>query len=687
MSSTKTSSTKAQSVKATSMPTQPETENQYLGREKISKLLFKFSIPCILALLITSLYNVVDQIFIGHGTAAGLGAVGNAATSIVFPLTLVAVALSGMFGDGTAAFLSICQGRKDTQNAHRAVGSSLLVTLVSSVILVVLGFLFCDQILSLFGASGDNLMYARQYFYIILSFFPVYMLGFMLNSVIRADGAPAFAMIATIAGAVTNIILDPIFIFAFDWGISGAAWATITGQIVTLILSLFYLTHTKTFHLKIASLKPEIQVLSNVAKLGVSTLITQLSIVVISMVCNQMLATYGARSVYGANDPLAIIGICMKVFTIVLSVAIGIILGAQPILGFNVGAGNFDRVRATFRKCLLATISVGLVATVIFELCPQIIINAFGSNSENPELYMEFAILTFRIFLMFITLTCTIKVISIFFQAVGEPLRATIVSLARDIVLFVPLVLILPRIMDNITGVLWAAPIADAIGIMIAGGLVFAYFRTLGRPAKNTTKANFQTSQPGVIITISREHGSQGKKIGELVAQQLGIPYYYKELTALAAQESGLEQAYIDKVNSNDGEEIMQELYLTTSPAKYAIEAQDQVLQEIAKRGSCVIVGRAADYVLRDNPQVLRIFIHAPLEYRVRNVMKMYDDDEKSAIKNVKRSDKNRADYYSMISGQKWGNSANYDLCINAALGKTKAANLIAALASNHPRD
>lgn len=204
-------------------------ENAYLGEEKISKLLLKFSIPCILGLVITALYNIVDQIFIGHGTIAGLGAVGNATTSIVFPLTLVAVALAGIFGDGTAAFLSICQGRNNARDTHRAVGSSLLITFIISIVLVVLGLLFCDTILGLFGATADNIIYARQYFRIILAFFPVYMLGYMLNSVIRADGAPTFAMIATVTGAVTNIILDPIFIFAFNWGIQGAAWATITG--------------------------------------------------------------------------------------------------------------------------------------------------------------------------------------------------------------------------------------------------------------------------------------------------------------------------------------------------------------------------------------------------------------------------------------------------------------------------
>lgn len=657
-------------------------ENKYLGTAKISKLLLKFSIPCILALLITSLYNVVDQIFIGHGTTEGLGAVGNAATSIVFPLTLVAVALSGMFGDGTAAFLSICQGRKDTKNAHRAVGGSAVITFIISLVLVALGFTFCDQILGLFGASADNIVYARQYFYIILSFFPIYMLGYMLNSVIRADGSPAFAMVATVAGAVTNIILDPIFIFVLGWGIQGAAWATITGQIVTLVISIIYLTRTKTFHLKLGSFKPKSQVLSTIAKLGISTLITQLSIVVISMVCNKMLATYGAQSEYGANDPLAIIGICMKVFTIVLSIAMGIIIGAQPILGFNIGAGHYDRVRETFRKCITATIVVGLVATVLFEFCPEVIINIFGSNSENPALYMQFATLTFRIFLSLVTLTCVTKVISIFFQAVGEPLKAVIISLSRDIVLFVPLVIILPRVMDNIDGVLWAAPIADIVGIIISASLVIVYLRRLGKNLKpTTTTATIQDSHPGVIITISREHGSQGKKIGELIAQQLNIPYYYKELTPLIAQESGIDQKYIKKVNSNDGDSAKHELYLTTSPAKYAIEAQDAVLKEIASRGSAVIVGRAADYVLRNNKNVLKVFIYAPKDVRIKNIQAMYGDDEKSAKKNLERADKNRASYYELISGQKWGDPANYDLCVNSTMGKEQAAELIVKLA------
>lgn len=675
-----------------------QEENKMLGHEKILKLLIKFAVPCIIALLISALYNIVDQIFIGHGTTEGLGAVGNAATSVVFPLTLVAVAFAGTFGDGTAAFLSICQGRKDTKESHRAVGNSVVLTFIVSLILVALGLTFSESILTAFGASGENLLYAKQYFLIILSFFPVYMLGYMLNSVIRADGAPTFAMIATVAGALTNIILDPIFIFALNWGIRGAAWATVIGQVITLLISIFYLTRTQTFKLKLVSLKLEKSLLGNVVKLGVSTFITQLSIVAISMACNRMLAIFGAKSVYGANDPLAIIGICMKVFTIVLSIAMGIIIGAQPILGFNIGAERHDRVRETFRKCTLATIVVGVIATIIFELCPQYIINIFGSNSENPELYMQFAVLTFRIFLMLITFTCLIKVISIFFQAVGEPLKAAAVSLLRDILIFIPLVIILPNAMRNIEGILWAAPIADIIGMAVSGTLALRYFKQLQKneaePKEEETM--IASSKPGIIVTIAREHGTQGKQIGKQIAEALSVPFYDKEIVALAAEKSGLNAEYLNKVwddtneldsaraeaNENQDAEgrLRHELYLTTSPAKYAVEAQEAAVKAVARAGSCVIVGRAADYVLRHRQDLLRIFIYGSQDLRVKNIMAMYGDTEVEAKKHLTQSDQNRAQYYNLISGQKWGDPHNYDLCLDVALGKEKIVQAVVKL-------
>lgn len=647
-----------------------ETENKYLGEGKISKLLLKFSIPCILSLLISSLYNIVDQIFIGNSE---LGYLGNAATTVVFPITIIAVAFAWCFGDGTAAFLSLSQGRKDTKNVHKAIGNSIVVTIIVSILFVIVGFLFQDKILRLFGASDTSIGLAKDYFVIILSAIPVYMLANVLNPIIRADGSPKFSMASTLVGAIINIILDPVFIFGFKWGIKGAAWATIIGQIVSCIIALVYLTRTKTFKISLDSFKMNFTLFGNVTKLGISTFITQMSIVIISLVCNIMLAKYGAMSKYGADIPIAVIGIAMKVFTIVINIVVGIVLGAQPILGYNYGARKFERVKETFKIVMISTVIVGLIATFFFEVCPEIIIKLFGTESD---LYMEFAVNTFRIFLMFVTFTCSIKVISIFFQAVGEPTKAAIVSLSRDIVCFVPLVIFLPSVM-GINGALWAAPIADVIGIILSIILVAILFRKIRKNSSNAEEKemNIKQSDKGVIITISREHGSQGKYIGELIAKKLNIPYYYKEMIGLAAKESGLDKDFISEINTNS--DPLHSLYLSTSPVGFAMQAQDQIIRKIAEKGSCVIVGRAADYVLRDNNNVVRIFIHAPKEYRIKNVMEMYGDSEKDATKNVEKSDKARSNYYKTISSLEWGNANNYDLSIDSSIGKDITVDII----------
>ena len=644
-------------------------DNKYLGEAKISKLLLKFSIPCILSLLISSLYNIVDQIFIGNSE---LGYLGNAATSVVFPITIISVAFAWCFGDGAAAFLSLSLGRKDTKNVHKVVGNSIIINFVISILFVILGFIFMDNLLYAFGASDVTINIAKDYFRIILMFIPVYMMGNMLSAIIRADGSPAFSMASTLSGAITNIILDPIFIFGCNWGIKGAAWATIIGQIVSLIIAIVYLTRTKTFKLEKTSFKLDFKLFSNVIKLGISTFITQMSIVVISLVCNIMLAKYGAVSKYGADIPIAVMGICMKVFTIVINIVVGIILGAQPILGYNFGAKKIDRVKQTFKLVLISTIIVGIVSTLIFELCPGIVIKMFGTESD---LYMEFAVLTFRIFLLLIVFTCTFKMTSIFFQAVGNPIQAAVISLSRDILFFVPLVIILPKYL-GIKGTLWAAPIADFIGMIISMILVVLFFKKLSKNAtEKDEKVNIKKSTTGVIITIAREHGTQGKAIGELVASKLNIPYYYKELTALVAKESGLDKEFISKVSTE--EDVLRDLYLTTTPAKYAIEAQEKVIKKISSYGSCVIVGRSADYVLRENKNLVRIFIYANKDYRVSNIMKMYNDTKTKAVKNMEKSDKARASYYKLISGKDWKDTSNYDLCIDSSIGKEKTAEII----------
>ena len=646
-----------------------EQDNKFLGTEKISKLLLKFSIPCILSLIISSLYNIADQIYIGNSS---VGYLGNAATSIVFPIIIISHAIAWCLGDGAAAFLSICQGRKDTKNAHVAIGNAIIVTFVLSLVYVLCIFIFMDKLLFMFGASEATIGLAKDYFSILLIFMPIYMLGNAMNGIIRADGSPGMSMAATVTGAITNIILDPVFIFGLNLGIKGAAWATIIGQVLTFLVEIFYYTRSKTFRLKLESFKINWKLLGNVVKLGISTFITQMSIVIISFVCNMSLAKYGANSKYGIDIPIATMGICMKIFSIILSIAIGLIVGAQPILGYNIGAKNLKRVKKTFLTVLIITIIIGIIATLVIQIFPQYIVNIFGSESD---LYNEFAIYTFRIFLATIMFTLIIKIIAIFFQAVGEPLKATIISLIRDLICFVPIVLIIPNKL-GIMGVLWSAPIADILGLLVASTLIIIFFKNinkLGEKQENTQE--IQKSKEGVIITISRQHGSQGKAIGEIVAKQLSIPYYYKEMTAIAAKESGLDKEFVSKINQTG--DVMHELYLTTQPVKYAIEAQQKVIQKIAENGSCVLVGRAADYILKENPNLVKVFIYAPKEYRIKKVMEMYGDSEKQAPKSIEKSDKNRSSFYTLVTGQNWGNPENYDLCIDSSIGKEETAKII----------
>lgn len=404
-----------------------------------------------------------------------------------------------------------------------------------------------------------------------------------------------------------------------------------------------------------------------------------MTIVIISLVCNIMLAKYGAMSQYGVDIPIAIIGIESKVFTVVINLVVGIVLGCQPIISYNIGARNYDRVRQLYKSILLCTLIIGIASTLLFELAPDAVVGIFGTptNIPNPEDYWIFAEKTFRIFLSLVTFTCTIKMTSIFFQAVGKPVQAVISSMIRDIICFIPLILILPT-MYGIEGILFAAPAADFIAMIVAASLTVAYMRTLKSEGTSVAEktAVIRDTHKGVIITIAREHGSSGKQIGKMIAERLGIPFYYKEMTALAAQESGLDKEFVSDLNANSPT-LMHDLYLSTNVVQQAVIAQEKVIRKIADSGSCVIVGRAADYVLRDYPDVLRVFIYAPKEYRKRRVMEVYGDNPDQADKNIRRSDEARAAYYKTISGNTWGDRRNYELLVDSSVGLDTCANII----------
>ena len=456
-------------------------ENRILGEESIPKLLLKFSIPCVMGLLIGALYNIVDQIFIGNSE---LGYLGNAATGVSFPIICICNAFAWCIGDGAASFLSICSGRNDSEMAHKCVGTGITVSSIISLLLSVVCLTFAQPLMRLFGASDQTIGLAVEYFCIIAALFPCYLLTNVMNSMIRADGSPTFAMIAMAGGAVINLILDPIFIYACKWGIAGAAWATAIGQAASFVLCVVYFFRPKCFKLTLRSFLPDWNVLKDVVSLGSATFVTQISIVVMALVCNVTLAKYGALSQYGQDIPISVFSIQTKVYTVVGNIVTGIVLGGQPIFGFNYGAGKLDRVRQTYRIVLLSSITVGLVATLIFQFRPELVINMFGAGDE---LYMEFAQKTFRIYLSLVTVTGLTKMTTVFFQSIGKSVQAVVTSLVRDIVCFTPIAIFLSAGLDQsqpgtgINGILWAAPMADAVAAVVILVLTVSFFRKLGK--------------------------------------------------------------------------------------------------------------------------------------------------------------------------------------------------------------
>lgn len=475
--------------------------SNYLGTEKVGKLLRQFAVPCICSLIISCLYNIVDQIFVGNG----VGYLGNAATGVIFPVTVVGWGLSLFFGDGAAAALSVSLGRGETENIHRSVGSAILGSFLSGVAVIAIAYLCGDSLLLMIGATDANLQMAHDYGVIIFAMMPLAMVQNTLASIIRADGSPKYAMTAMLTGAIINIIGDPVAIFALDMGIKGAAWATILGQFVSFVICAAYLRRPKTFRVNVGSFRPSMSLLKPLMALGTSSLLTQLSIVVITVVNNVLLVKYGARSAYGADIPLAAFVVIMKLFQIVLNVAIGIAAGAQPIVGYNYGAENYSRVRELLKQMIKWTVIVGLVCTILFEAIPGVFIRAFGS-ADDP-VYFGFAVLCLRIYLSLILVTCAQKVCAIFLQSIGKAKAAAPLSILRDLLLIVFSLLIPVGL--GVTGIFWAAPIADIIAIAVTAAVMVRVWRELGQEKMTEESAVFiQPSHKGAIITIAREHGS-----------------------------------------------------------------------------------------------------------------------------------------------------------------------------------
>ena len=459
-----------------------ETGNQFLGTERIGKLMRQYAIPCIISLLVGALYNIVDQIFIAN--ASYLGSYGNAANTVVFPLTVVALAIAGMVGVGCCAFVSMALGRKESDKAKRSVGNAVVLTVAGSVILTALYLIFANQIIAMFGGTvnEETFRQSQEYFFYITLGIPFYMFGQAMNPVIRADGNPKFAMASTLAGAVINIILDPIFIFCFKWGMMGAAVATVIGQVVTAILAVWYIVHMKTVKPSRKDFALQWNICGRMLLLGITSFLSQISLVAAMAAINNMLRKYGAqdpvfKQEQYAQIPMAVVGIVMKFFQIVISIVVGMAAGCIPIIGYNMGAEKKLRVKELFTKLLVAEALVGAVALVLAEGFPHQLIAIFGAKNESVY-YTEFAIKAFRIYLCMMILACVNKACFIFLQAVGKALSSTMLSMFREVVFGVGFALLLP-VFFGLDGVLYSMPVSDILTFIISAIIIVKTYKEL----------------------------------------------------------------------------------------------------------------------------------------------------------------------------------------------------------------
>ena len=650
-----------------------------LGKEKISKLLLTFSIPCVISMLINSVYNIVDQIFIGKG----VGTLGNAATNVIFPLVIMFNAIAGLIGNGAAANLSLKLGEGNKKSAAKSIGSSITLTLVVSIVVSVIAYIMLPKLVYFFGCTESVYKYAVDYGRIVIVGAPFMIMYSSMSSIIRADGSPAYSMVMLVVGAIFNIILDPIFIFVFHLGVAGGAIATVIGQVVSFIIAFAYLFKVKSVTLKKKYFKIDKDIL-RVLSLGLSSFITQMTILVLFVFMNNMMTKLGASTKFGSDIPLSVYGVISKINSLYISTVLGISIGAQPIIGFNYGAGNEKRVKETIRKVLIINFIVGIIFNIVFILFPRELASIFISSTDSSyELFMEFAELMCHSFLLVICLNALEMTSSIVIQSVGNVFKSTAVSFIRQIILLIPISLILAFVFNKgLYGVMYAGCIADAICFVITSFILLSEYKKLDiKESKEVNlESNSLNSYDGkhVVITISREYGSGGRFVGKLVSEKLGIPFFDKEIINLASKKSGLNADYIESIDQTKKGSS----YINNNDDLLYI-AEEKVIKSVSK-DSCVIVGRCADYILRKNKDLVKVFLYSDPASKEKRAILYYGLKEKNVLKEIEKIDKEREKHYKFYTGTDWKNFSNYDIMLNVdKYGVEKTADIIVDYINN----
>lgn len=446
-----------------------------LGTRPLGRLLFSLAVPAIIANVVNALYNIVDQIFIGQG----VGTLGNAATSVSFPLTTICMAIGLMVGLGSASGFNLALGRKQEDKARKIAGTAAGMLLICGVIICIIVRLFLERLLTLFGATENILPYAMRYAGITSFGIPFLLFSTGTNPLVRADRSPRYSMAAIVSGAVLNTILDPIFIFWFDWGIDGAAWATVISQVLSAVILMLYFPRFQSVRFAPADFIPGFAEIVLICKLGVNSFIYQFSNVLVQVTMNNTLRIYGEQSVYGADTPIAVSGIVMKINVIFIALIIGLVNGAQPICSYNYGAKKYARVRQTVKLFMTAAVIISAAVWVVFEVFPGPIISLFG-DAQGDALYFEYATRFMRVYLFFVFLNGVQTCSTTFFPAIGKAAKGAMLSFAKQIIFLIPLLLLLPRVF-GLDGVMYAQPATDLLSFFLAVIFLADEFRKMPR--------------------------------------------------------------------------------------------------------------------------------------------------------------------------------------------------------------
>lgn len=630
-----------------------------LGKDNINKLLISFALPCVISMLINSVYNIVDQIFIGKG----VGTLGNAATNVIFPLVIIFNAIAGLIGNGAAANLSLKLGENDKKNAAKSIGQAISLSIIISLIISLITYILLPKLVYLFGCTENVYKYALDYGRIIIVGAPFMLIYSSLSSIIRADGSPKYSMIMLVIGAIINIILDPIFIFTFDMGVKGGAIATVIGQIISFVIAILYIRKIKSVKIKKSDFKLDKNIFK-ILSLGLSSFITQATILVLFIFMNNIMTKLGETSKFGSDIPLSVYGVISKINSLYISTVLGISIGSQPIIGFNYGAGNELRVKETIKKVLKINFIIGIIFNLIFLLFPKRLAGIFISNNDpSYDLFMEFATLMCHSFLLVIALNALEMTTSIVIQSLGKVVKSTAVTFIRQIILLIPISLLLAFILNKgIYGVLYAGCIADILCFFITIFILKSEYKKLGKTNLSEILEEIPktiTNDKKIIITISREYGSGGRFVGKIIADKLNIPFYDKELITLTSKKSGLSKKYIEKLDQNKSKAN----YINNNDDRIFI-AEEKVIKDLASN-SCVIVGRCADYVLRNNKDAIKIFLYSDLKSKEKRAIKYYGLKKETAVKEINKINNARKKHYKFYTGRDWLDFNNYDFSFN----------------------